>query len=46
MSQHIMNQEINIDYLLNQLRVHISTMDKNSRILDNLNKKFISFQQE
>jgi hypothetical protein len=46
MSQHIINQEINADYLLNQLRVHISTMDKNSRIFDNLNKKFISFQQE
>ena len=46
MSQHIMNQELNTDFLLNQLRLNISSMDKNSRILDDLNKKFISYQQE
>ena len=46
MSAHLMNQEINTDFLLNQLRVHISSMDNNSRALEGLNKKFISFQQE
>ena len=46
MSDHILNQEINTDFILNQLRIHISTMDNNSKILENLNKKFISFQQE
>ena len=40
------NQEINTDFLLNQLRIHISSMDNNSRVLECLNKKFISFQQE
>ena len=46
MSAHLMNQEINTDFLLNQLRVHISSMDNNSRTLERLNKKYISFQQE
>jgi len=46
MSAHILNQEINTDFLLNQLRIHISSMDKNTKILENLNKKFISYQQE
>ena len=46
MSAHLMNQEINTDFLLNQLRAHISSMDNNSRTLELLNKKFISFQQE
>ena len=46
MSAHLMNQEINTDFLLNQLRVNISSMDNNSRTLERLNKKFISFQQE
>ena len=46
MSAHLMNQEINTDFLLNQLRVNISSMDNNSRTLESLNKKFITFQQE
>ena len=46
MSIHLMNQEINTDFLLNQLRIYISSMDNNSRTLERLNKKFISFQQE
>ena len=46
MNEHYMNQEINTDFLLNQLRIHISSMDKNFRILEDLNKKFISYQQE
>ena len=46
MSAHLMNQEINTDFLLNQLRVNISSMDNNSGRLERLNKKFISFQQE
>ena len=46
MSAHLINQEINTDFLLNQLRTHISSMDNNSRTLELLNKKFISFQQE
>ena len=46
MSAHLMNQEINTDFLLNQLRVNVSSMDNNSRTLERLNKKFISFQQE
>ena len=46
MSAHLMNQELNTDFLLNQLRVNISSMDNNSLTLERLNKKFISFQQE
>ena len=46
MNEHFMNQEINTDFLLNQLRIHISSMDKNFIILEDLNKKFISYQQE
>ena len=46
MNAHLMNQEINTDFLLNQLRVNVSSMDNNSRTLERLNKKFISFQQE
>ena len=46
MSEHFINQEINTDFLLNQLRIHISSMDKNFKILEELNKKFISYQQE
>lgn len=46
MNEHFMNQEINTDFLLNQLRIHILSMDKNFRILEDLNKKFISYQQE
>ena len=41
-----MDLEISTDFLLNQLRVNISSMDNNSRTLERLNKKFISFQQE
>jgi hypothetical protein len=40
------NPEINTDFLLNQLRVHISSMDNNFRALQRLNEKFITFQQE
>ena len=46
MSTHLMPQEINPDFLLNQLRIHISSMDNNSRVLERLNQKFISFQKE
>ena len=46
MNEHFMNQEINTDFLLNQLRIHILSMDKNFRILEDFNKKFISYQQE
>jgi hypothetical protein len=46
MNEHIMAEEINNDFLLKQLRIHISEMEKNSRIFDRLNKKFIAFQQE
>ncbi len=46
MKAHLMHQEINTDFLLNQLRIHISSMDSNSRILERLNQKFISFQKE
>ena len=46
MNEHIMAEEINNDFLLKQLRIHICEMEKNSRIFDRLNKKFIAFQQE
>ena len=46
MDTHILNHEINDDFLLTQLKLHISEMEKNSKIFERLNKKFISFQQE
>ena len=46
MNEHIINHEINNDFLLTQLKLHIAEMEKNSKILDRLNKKFICFQQE
>ena len=46
MEPHIINHEINDDFLLNQLKIHIAEMEKNSKIFDKLNKKFIAYQQE
>jgi hypothetical protein len=46
MDQHIINHEINNDFVLSQLRLHIAEMEKNTKIFDRLTKKFISFQQE
>jgi hypothetical protein len=46
MIEHNINSEINNDFLLSQLTLHIAQMEKNSKIFDRLNKKFISFQQE
>jgi hypothetical protein len=46
MEPHIINHEINDDFLLSQLKIHMAEMEKNSKIFDKLNKKFIAFQQE
>ena len=46
MNEHIINQEINGDFLLKQFALRISEMEKNSKIFERLNKKFIAFQQE
>ena len=46
MSAHLMHQEINTDFLLNQLRIHISSMDNNLRVLERLNQKFISLKNK
>jgi hypothetical protein len=46
MYSQVVNDEINNDFLLSQLKLHISEMEKNSRIFDRLNKKLIAFQQE
>lgn len=46
MNEHLINNEINNDFLLGQLRLHIAQMEKNSKIFDRLNKQFIAFQQE
>ena len=46
MNEHIINNEIKDDFLLNQLSLHLSELDKNTKIFDILNKKFIAFYQE
>lgn len=46
MNTHNLNQEINNDFILNQLRIHIAEMERNSKIFDRLNKKFIAYQQQ
>ena len=46
MNEHIIDHQINNDFILNQLRIHIAEMEKNTKIFDRLNKKFNKFQQE
>ena len=46
MNEHIINNEIKDDFLLSQLTMHLSELEKNTKIFDNLNKKFIAFSQE
>ena len=46
MNDHIINNEIKDDFLLSQLTMHLSELEKNTKIFDILNKKFIAFSQE
>lgn len=46
MDENAINCEINNDVLLNQLKYYILEMEKNTKIFDRLNKKFIIYQQE